>query len=107
MKLIKPKIKSNDIVIVIAGKDKGKTGKVLKVNKEKGKILVAGIHQVKKSVKKDEMGNQGFNLKEAYFDYSNVMLYSSKTKRGVRVSTEVEKDGKKVRKSAKTGEKFD
>lgn len=107
MKIKKPRIKSDDVVIVIAGKDKGKTGKVLKIDRKKGKILVAGIHQVKKSVKKDEMENQGFNIKEAYFDYSNVMLYSSKTKRGVRVSMEKAKDGSKIRKSIKTGEVFD
>ena len=82
------KIKKDDNVKVIAGKDVGKTGKVLSVNREKGKVLVEGVNIVKKTFKKTSE-NQAGGIKdiEAYLDISNIMLICPKCKKDTRVHT--------------------
>ena len=94
------KIKKDDIVIVIAGKDKDKTGKVLSV--KDGKVIVEGVNVVKKHTKPNQMNqNGGIVEKEAAIDASNVMLFVDG--KATRVGFEV-KDGKKVRVAKATGE---
>ena len=93
------KIKKDDIVIVIAGKDKDKTGKVLSV--KEGKVIVEGVNVVKKHTKPNQMNqNGGIVEKEAAIDASNVMLFVDG--KATRVGFEV-KDGKKVRVAKATG----
>ena len=93
------KIKKDDIVIVIAGKDKDKTGKVLSV--KDGKVIVEGVNVVKKHTKPNQMNqNGGIVEKEAAIDASNVMLFVDG--KATRVGFEV-KDGKKVRVAKATG----
>ena len=93
------KIKKDDIVIVIAGKDKDKTGKVLSV--KDGKVIVEGVNVVKKHTKPNQMNqNGGIVEKEAAIDVSNVMLLVDG--KATRVGFEV-KDGKKVRVAKATG----
>lgn len=96
------KIKKGDNVIVIAGKDKDKEGKVLSVDAKNNKVVVEGINMITKHAKPSQANPQGGIIeREAPIDISNVM-YSVKGK-GVRVGFEV-KDGKKVRVNKKTGE---
>ena len=96
------KIKKGDNVIVIAGKDKDKEGKVLAVDTKNNKVLVEGVNMVSKHAKPSQANPQGGIIeKEAYIDISNVM-YSVKGQ-GVRIGFKVE-DGKKVRFNKKTGE---
>ena len=93
------KIKKDDMVIVIAGKDKDKTGKVLSV--KEGKVIVEGVNVVKKHTKPNQMNqNGGIVEKEAAIDASNVMLFVDG--KATRVGFEV-KDGKKVRVAKATG----
>ena len=93
------KIKKDDMVIVIAGKDKDKTGKVLSV--KDGKVIVEGVNVVKKHTKPNQMNqNGGIVEKEAAIDASNVMLFVEG--KATRVGFEV-KDGKKVRVAKATG----
>ena len=93
------KIKKDDMVIVIAGKDKDKTGKVLSV--KEGKVIVEGVNVVKKHTKPNQMNqNGGIVEKEAAIDVSNVMLLVDG--KATRVGFEV-KDGKKVRVAKTTG----
>ena len=93
------KIKKDDMVIVIAGKDKDKTGKVLSV--KDGKVIVEGVNVVKKHTKPNQMNqNGGIVEKEAAIDASNVMLFVDG--KATRVGFEV-KDGKKVRVAKATG----
>ena len=93
------KIKKDDIVIVIAGKDKDKTGKVLSV--KENKVIVEGVNVVKKHTKPNQMNqNGGIVEKEAAIDASNVMLFIDG--KATRVGFEV-KDGKKVRVAKATG----
>ena len=97
------KIKTGDTVKVIAGKDKGKDGKVLAV--KDGKVLVEGIGMVTKHTKPSAANQQGGIVnKEAYIDASNVMLfYKGKT---TRVGFKMDGD-KKVRVAKATGEVID
>ena len=97
------KIKKDDIVFVIAGKDKDKTGKVLSV--KEGKVIVEGVNVVKKHTKPNQMNqNGGIVEKEAAIDVSNVMLFVDG--KATRVGFEV-KDGKKVRVAKATGKVID
>ncbi len=91
------KLKVNDEVIVVAGKDKGKTGKVDKINFKKNEVIVAGVNIVKKALKPSQENPQGgFAEVERPLHVSNVAVVSPKTKKSTRVRIE-EKDGKKVR----------
>ena len=97
------KIKKDDMVIVIAGKDKDKTGKVLSV--KDGKVIVEGVNVVKKHTKPNQMNqNGGIVEKEAAIDVSNVMLLVDG--KATKVGFEV-KDGKKVRVAKATGKVID
>lgn len=99
------RIKRDDKVILIAGKDKGKTGKILKVFPAEQKVVVENINLFKKAVKKsDQYPNGGFIEVEKPVHISNVMLVDSKTNKPTRTRTQVLKDGSKVRVSVKSGE---
>jgi large subunit ribosomal protein L24 len=97
------KIKRNDQVEVIAGKDKGKRGRVLRVLADKNRVLVEGVMMVKKHVKPNPQRNikGGIAEQEATIHLSNVMLVDSDGKK-TRVGTRVEGD-KKVRYSKASG----
>ncbi len=92
------KIRRNDEVIILTGKDKGKKGKVTKVLTTTGKVLVEGINLVKKHQKPiPAMGVLGGIVeKEAAIDVSNVAIFNSATGKADRVGFRFE-DGKKVR----------
>ena len=95
------KIKKDDMVRIIAGKDKGKDGKVLRVDSKNHKVLVEGCNMVSKHQKPSQANPQGGIVKkEAAIDISNVMLLADG--QPTRVGFKVE-DGKKVRVAKKTG----
>lgn len=99
------RLKKGDKVVVIAGKDKGKEGKILNVDRKHNKVIVEGINIVTKHTKPNAMNQQGgIVTKEAYIHASNVMyLHNGKaTRLGAMI-----KDGKKVRIAKKTGEVID
>lgn len=91
------KIKSEDEVIVLAGKDKGKRGKVTKVMDD-GRVLVSGVNMIKKHTKPNPQAGVagGIVEKEAPLQGSNIAIYNSSTSKADRVGFRVE-DGKKVR----------
>ncbi len=98
-------LKVGDKVIVIAGKDKGKEGKI--IAKKGEKVLVEGINMIKKHVKPNGQDqNGGIFDKEAFIHVSNVMMIDPKTKKRTRIKHEI-KDGKKVRISSKSKSKLD
>lgn len=99
-------IKKDDEVKVLIGKDKGKTGKVIKVVKDQ-KIIVEGINIIKKHVKPSQMGPGGIEEMPAPFDISNVMLVCSSCKQATRVDKTKLADGNKVRSCKKCGESVD
>ncbi|MBO3276983.1 50S ribosomal protein L24 [compost metagenome] len=91
------KIRRDDEVIVIAGKDKGKRGKVLKVLAD-DRLVVGGVNLIKRHTKPNPMLNQqgGIVEKEAPLHVSNVAIFNPETSKADRVGFKVE-DGKKIR----------
>jgi len=92
------RIRKDDMVIVIAGKDKGKKGKVLKVLPSKNRAVVEGVNLVKKHLRRRSEEEKGgiFQI-PAPIHLSNLMLFCRSCNRGVRFKTQVLKDGTKVR----------
>ena len=95
------KIRKNDNVMVIAGNDRGKTGKVLKVNPKKNRVIVEGINIRKRHTKPSQTNPQGGILeKESPINASNIMLLDPKTNEPTRIGSKIildEKTGKKKR----------
>ena len=100
-------VKNGDRVVVIAGKDKGKTGNIIKVDRSKGKVVVEGANMVTKAQKPiPAAGIQGGLIKkEAPIDSSNVMIECQACGKATRIGTKVI-DGKKVRICKKCGEQL-
>lgn len=100
-------IKKNDTVVVLAGQDKGKTGKVLKVLVDENLALVEGVNMVSKSTKPSAKNPQGGIVKqEAPIHISNLSLVDPKSGKPTRVGIKVTEDGKKVRIAKKSGEEI-
>ena len=102
------KIKSDDEVIVIAGKDKGKRGKVVKVLSD-NRVIVSGVQMVKKHQKPNPQAGVagGIVEKEAPIQVSNVAIFNPATEKADRVGFKVLEDGKKVRVFKSNGEAVD
>ncbi len=99
------KIRKGDMVQVIAGDDKGKTGRVLSVDAEKMRVVVEKVNFVKRHTKPRRQGVQGGILeKEAPLHISNVQLLDPKVGRGARVGVRVLPDGTRERVSRASGE---
>lgn len=102
------RVKKGDTVVVIAGKDKGKKGKVLQVLPKKNKIIVEGINIITKHQRPDRQLQQGGIInQEAAIDVSNVMFWDKKAGQGARTGYKFLDNGEKVRMSKKTGEEID
>ncbi|MCX6870874.1 MAG: 50S ribosomal protein L24 [Verrucomicrobia bacterium] len=105
---IKMRLKKGDTVQVIAGKDKGKTGEVLRTLPYDNRVVVQGINLRTRHVKPTQEGETGrIVTEEASVHASNVMLYSPTKQVASRVEIVVEKDGTKKRRLKKTGEVLD
>ncbi len=102
------RIKRGDKVVVIAGKDRGKGPvEVLRVDPEKRTVVVQGVNLRYKHLRKSQQNPQGGRVqKELPIHVSNVMLWSEKLKKGVRVKV-VEKNGRKIRVGIPCGTEFD
>ncbi len=101
------KIKREDFVYVIAGKDRGRKGKVLQVIPKKERVIVEGINIVKKHQKPTQTTQGGIIEKPAPIHVSNVMLVCPKCGKPTRVGFAFLDDGTKVRKCKKCGEIID
>ncbi len=99
--------KVGDEVVVIAGSDKGKTGKILKTLKAENKVVVAGVHVVKKHQKPTGQETGGIIDMEAPIAASNVMIIDPKTKKRTRIGHTTDKNNKKIRITKKSNEKLD
>ncbi|MDR2192539.1 MAG: 50S ribosomal protein L24 [Endomicrobium sp.] len=97
-------IKKKDKVKILAGKDKGKTGEVLKVYPDKEKVIVAKINFVKRHTKPTQRDPGGIREKEAPLSISKVMLVCPKCESAVRPKLDALSDGKKIRVCRKCGE---
>ncbi len=99
----KLKIKKGDKVIVLAGKDKGKTGEILRILREENRAVVRGVNVVKKHQRPSAAGAGGIVEKELSIHISNIALADPKTGKATRVGYKI-KDGVKVRIAKKSGE---
>lgn len=101
----KVNIRKNDLVIVKNGRDRGKTGKVLKVLSERRRAVVEKVNFVKEFIRPDKSRSiqGGIMEREAPINISNLMLYCSDCGRGVRVRKKVLDDGTKIRVCHKCG----
>ena len=91
------KLKTGDKVIVIAGKDKGKEGKITKTLRAENKVVVEGINIAKKHVKPNGQTAGSIVEVEMPIHASNVMIVDPKTKKGTRIGHNIDKNGKKIR----------
>ncbi len=97
-------IKKGDTVKVICGKDKGKTGKVLKVLWNQSRILVEGINLVKKHTRRTQENQKGGVIdKEGLIHISNIMLFCKQCNKAVRTKINILKDNSKTRLCVKCG----
>lgn len=96
--LVKTKIKKGDTVMVIAGRERGKTGKVLSLDLERGKVVVEKLHIIKRHTKPNQKNRQGGILeREAPVALSNVLLYCANCQKPVRVGIKLAEDGRRLR----------
>ncbi|MFM8313426.1 MAG: 50S ribosomal protein L24 [Deltaproteobacteria bacterium] len=90
-------VKKNDVVQVMIGKERGKTGKILRVNQKKGRVLVEKLNMIKKHSKPTQKSAGGIIEVEGLISASNVLLYCDKCSSGVRTGRKTLESGKKVR----------
>ena len=99
--------KTGDKVVVIAGKDKGKEGKIIKVLRNENRVVVEGVNIVKKHVKGNGQTAGSITEVEAAIHASNVMIVDPKTKKPTRIGHIINKDGKKIRVTKKSNSSLD
>ncbi len=104
----KPRIKKDDKVKVIAGKDMGKIGKIIRMYTKKERVLVENVNYIKKHQKPNAQNRQGGIIeREAPIHWSDVMLLCNKCMQPTRVEMRILEDGKKVRACKKCDELID
>jgi large subunit ribosomal protein L24 len=101
------RVKKGDTVQVLAGKNKGKQGQVMRILTKKGRVLVERVNMIKKHQKPTQNSQGGIIEKEASINASNVAPVCPKCKKGVRIGFKLHDDGTKVRVCKKCGEELD
>ena len=101
------KLKKGDLVKVVVGKEKGKTGKILKIVKDRERLIVEKVNMLKRHQRPDAKGKGGIVEKEGSLHVSNVMLVCNKCDGAVRIGYRILDDGKKVRICGKCREILD
>ena len=101
----RPSIRREDTVMVISGKEKGRTGRVITVDWKRDRLLIEGVNMVTRHTKPNAANQQGGLVKaEAPVHYSNVQLFNPALNRGVRVKIQTSDAGVKNRVCVKSGE---
>jgi large subunit ribosomal protein L24 len=101
------KIKKGDKVIVLAGRDKGKSGEVIEVRPDEGRALVRGVNMVRKHQKQSQAQAGGIISKEAPLQLSNLAIADPKDGKATRVGFKFLDDGRKVRFAKRSGDLID
>ncbi|MGL4439594.1 MAG: 50S ribosomal protein L24 [Bosea sp. (in: a-proteobacteria)] len=101
------KIKKGDKVVVITGRDKGKSGEVINVNPTEGRAMVRGINLVKRHTKATMQNEGGIITKEAAIQLSNLQIADPKDGKPSRVGFKILDDGRKVRFAKRSGDLID
>lgn len=101
----KSRIRKGDTVVVIAGRDRGKSGKVLSIDLRAGKVVIEKLNIIKRHTKPNQKAKQGGILeKEAPLQISNVMYLCPVTQKPTRIGIRLQEDGRRVRFSKKSNE---
>ena len=103
----KLKVKKGDRVIVVTGKDKGKTGDILRVLSKENRVLVQGVNMVQRHTRQTQTTQGGIIAKEAPIDISNVAHVDPKDNKATKVGFKTLEDGRKVRFAKRSGEVID
>jgi large subunit ribosomal protein L24 len=101
------KIRKGDKVVILAGKDKGRTGEVIEMKPKEGRALVRGVNMVKRHQKQTPNQEGGIISKEAPIDVSNLAIADPKDGKATRVGFKILEDGKKVRFAKRSGDLID
>ena len=101
------KIKKGDKVVVITGRDSGKSGEVIEVRPTEGRALVRGVNMVKRHTRQTQQSQGGIISKEAPIQLSNIAIADPKDGKATRVGFKVLADGRKVRFAKRSGETID
>ena len=103
------RIKKNDQVVIIAGRDKGKRGRVLEVAPITGKVKVEGAGVIKRHQRANPQSNRGGGIieKEAFISISNVQLIDPQSGKPTRIRYQIEGDGSKIRVAAGSGQSLE
>ncbi|MEM7226596.1 MAG: 50S ribosomal protein L24 [Pseudomonadota bacterium] len=101
------KIKKGDRVVVTTGKDKGKSGEVLRVLRDKDRVLVQGVNMIKRHTRPSQTSSGGIVERESPLHISNVAHIDPSTDQPTRVGYKVLEDGRKVRFARRSGEVLD
>ncbi len=104
------RIKTDDTVVVISGKDKGKTGRILRVDREKGRVYVEGLNMIKRHQKPTALNpnaQAGVIEREGPIHISNVMLIDPKDNKPTRVGIVRRDDGRRIRVAKRSGTEID
>ena len=106
---VRIRLRKGDLVEVIAGRDAGKRGKILKVIRDRNRVIVQGVSFIKKHTRPNPQRNikGGIAEREAPIHVSKVMIVSAEDDRRTRIGTKILPDGRKVRTSRRTGEVLD
>jgi large subunit ribosomal protein L24 len=101
------KIRKGDKVVVIAGRDKGRTGEVIEIQTDANRAVVRGIHMVRRHQRQTAKQEGGIISKEASIHMSNIALADPKGGKPTRVGFKILADGRKVRVARRSGEQID
>jgi large subunit ribosomal protein L24 len=104
---LKFKVKKGDQVVVLSGKDKGKTGEILKMVTDSQRVFVQGVNMAKRHTAPSQAGAGGIVEKEASVHISNISLIDPKDNKATRVGYRSLEDGRKVRYAKRSGEIID
>lgn len=108
MSIVKLHVKKNDMVEIIAGKERGKTGKVLRVLPGKGRVVVENLNVIKRHTRPNQLNPEGGIIeKEAPLSISNVMLICGSCNQAARTGVRLLEDGSKTRYCKKCNESVD
>jgi large subunit ribosomal protein L24 len=101
------RIRRDDTVVVIAGKDRGKTGRVVQVNRDNRRVVVEGVNVIKRHVKATAERPGGIDQREASIHVSNVALWDAEASQRMKVGYRFLEDGTKVRFNRRNGDLID
>jgi large subunit ribosomal protein L24 len=105
--MAKLKLKKGDKVVVLTGRDKGKSGEIVKALPRQNRVVVQGVNVIKRHQRPSAAGNGGIIEKEASIHVSNVAYLDPKDNKPTRIGFRVLEDGKKVRFARRSGETID